>query len=60
MAAAVLCAVTVLLSAVVDHYDTRDNGAAYRRFAARGYQAAWTLGVVAMLLHGVTRCCSCK
>lgn len=54
MAAAVLCAVAVLLSAVVDHYDTRDNGAAYQRFAARGYQAAWTLGVVAMLLHGVT------
>ncbi len=54
MAAAMLCAVAVLFSAVVDHYDRRDNEAAYKRFAARGYEAAWTLGIVAMLLHGVT------
>lgn len=54
MAAAMLCAVAVLLSAVMDHYDTRDNEAAYQRFAARGYKAAWTLGIVAMLMHGVT------
>lgn len=54
MAAAMLCAVAVLFSAVVDHYDRRDNEAAYRRFAARGYEAAWTLGIVAVLMHGVT------
>lgn len=54
MAAAMLCAVAVLLSAVMDHYDTRDNEAAYRRFAARGYEAAWTLGIVAVLMHGAT------
>lgn len=54
MAAAMLCAVAVLVSAVVDHYDKRDNEAAYRRFAARGYEAAWTLGIVAILMHCAT------
>lgn len=44
----------MLVSAVVDHYDKRDNEAAYRRFAARGYEAAWTLGIVAILMHCAT------
>lgn len=54
MAAAMLCAVAVLLSVVVDHYDRRDNEAAYQRFAAKGAEIAWVLAIAAVLAHGVT------
>lgn len=48
--AALLFLVAHLLAVVVDHYDTRNNEDAYRRFGRRTRIAAWTLYVLALIL----------
>ena len=51
MYAAMVCAVAVLLSTVVDHYDRRNNEATYRRFTKVGKVAGWVLLALALVLH---------
>jgi hypothetical protein len=51
MYAAMACAVAVLLSTVADHYDRRDNEAAYRRFAKVGKVAGWVLLALSLTLY---------
>ena len=50
----VLCGMAVLLAVVVDHYDRRDNEAAYRRFSEWAAVWAWGLFLLALLMHLVT------
>lgn len=54
MALAMLCGMAVLLAVVVDHYDRRDNEAAYRRFSEWAAVWAWGLFLLALLMHLVT------
>jgi hypothetical protein len=54
MYAAMACAVAVLLSTVVDHYDRRNNEATYRRFAKVGKVAGWVLLVSSLALHALS------
>jgi hypothetical protein len=54
MYAAMACAVCVLLSSVVDHYDRRNNEGIYRRVAHVGKVAGWSLFALALLLHATT------
>jgi hypothetical protein len=51
MYGAMFCAVCVLLSSVVDHYDRRNNEASYRRFVQAGKICGWALFVSALVLH---------
>ncbi len=51
MYAAMWCAICVLLSTVVDHYDRRNNEISYRRFAQIGKVCGWALFAVAIVLH---------
>ena len=51
MYGAMLCAICVLLSSVVDHYDRRNNEATYRRFVQVGKICGWSLFVSALVLH---------
>ncbi len=53
MYAAMACAVAVLLSTVIDHYDQRNNEATYRRFAKVGKVAGWVLLALALTLHAL-------
>jgi hypothetical protein len=51
MAAAMLCAAIALLAVVMDHYDRRDNEAAYKRFGKWTARLGWTLTGLAMGLQ---------
>ncbi len=51
MYAALLCAVAILLSVVIDHYDTRDNEHDYRLFAKITYIAGLSLFGLALVLQ---------
>ncbi len=51
MYGAMLCAICVLLSSVVDHYDRRNNEGSYRRFVRAGKICGWSLFVSALVLH---------
>lgn len=51
MYGAMACAVCVLLSCVVDHYDRRDNEVGYRRFAQAGSVCGWVLFFLALALY---------
>ncbi len=51
MCIAFICAAGVLLSAVVDHYDKRDNERHYRLFARLGSLAGWTFFGLSLALH---------
>lgn len=53
MYAAMACAVCVLLSTVVDHYDKRDNESRYRQFAKVGKVAGWILFALSMALYAL-------
>ena len=50
MYAAILCACSVMLSVVADHYDKRDNETNYRRFAFVGRSMGWTLFGISFVL----------
>lgn len=51
MAAALLVCAAVLLSAVVDHYDTRNNERCYRAFRRGGAVLGWWLVAAALVSH---------
>ena len=51
MYGAMACAICVLLSSVVDHYDRRNNEVSYRRFAQWGKVCGWSLFALALALH---------
>jgi hypothetical protein len=51
MYGAMVCAICVLLSSVVDHYDSRDNEVNYRRFAQVGKVCGWSLFFLALVLY---------
>jgi hypothetical protein len=51
MYGAMACAVCVLLSTVVDHYDRRNNERACRRFASVGKVLGCSLFILALALH---------
>ena len=51
MYGAMLCAIGVLLSSVVDHYDRRNNEARYRQFVQIGKISGWSLFVLALVLY---------
>lgn len=51
MLAAIVCAAAVLLSAVADHYDTRNNEAVYRRFGKLANRLGWLFFALAMSLN---------
>jgi hypothetical protein len=51
MYAAMACAVCVLLSTVLDHYDRRDNEAVYRQVARVGKVIGWVLFALALALY---------
>jgi hypothetical protein len=51
MAAAMLCGAIVLLSVVVDHYDRRDNEAAYRLFKWLAVRIGWSLLAASLISH---------
>lgn len=48
--AAMLCAVTNMMSVVVDHYDTRANEINYKKFARGTQILGWTLFIGAFIL----------
>jgi len=49
MYGAMLCACTVMLSVVVDHYDRRPNEEAYRIFGQIGKYVGWGLFVLSLV-----------
>lgn len=51
MAASIFCAALVLVSAVVDHFDRRDNEATYKRFGRWTARLGWMLMGAAMGLQ---------
>jgi hypothetical protein len=51
MFAATLCAAVVLLSVVVDHYDRRDNEAAYQHIGKRFREIGWGLFGLALVVQ---------
>lgn len=51
MALAMFCGAVVLIAAVIDHYDRRDNEGAYKRFGKLTARAGWLLTGVAMGLQ---------
>ena len=51
MYGAMLSAVCVLFSSVVDHYDRRNNETSYLRFRRIGKVCGWSLFVLALALH---------
>ena len=55
MYGAMACAICVLLSSVVDHYDRRNNEPIYRRFAQVSRVCGWSLFVLALVLYVLMR-----
>lgn len=51
VALSMFCAALVLLSVVFDHYDRRDNEAAYKQFGRNMARLAWGLMGLGMALH---------
>lgn len=51
MFAAVICAVTVLMLTIVDHYDRRDNERYYQVAARCFRRAGWILFAASLLIH---------
>ncbi|MGQ4661623.1 hypothetical protein [Lysobacter sp. F6437] len=49
MYGAIICACTVLLSVVLDHYDRRNNEKHYRMFASIGEFLGWPFFAVSLL-----------
>jgi hypothetical protein len=50
MYGAMLCAVAVMLSVVLDHYDKRNNEVNYQRFANIGKYCGWSLFGLSLVL----------
>ncbi len=50
MTAAVVCAASVMLSIIVDHYDKRDNERNYRRFVGFAFAATWLFFFSSMIM----------
>jgi hypothetical protein len=48
---AFLCACSVMISSIVDHYDTRDNEGKYKTFAVTLTTCGWVLFFVAILFE---------
>ena len=53
MYGAMACAICVLLSSVVDHYDRRNNEVSYRRFAQVSKVCGWSLFFLALVLYAL-------
>lgn len=51
---AILCAIMVMTSVILDHHDQRNNEHKYQAFARRMKVAGWTL-LVASILYGIVR-----
>ena len=54
MGSAVVCACVVILSAVVDHYDKRDNEHVYRKVEMLFTIAGFSVFISALILHALT------